>query len=101
MAYRKPVAYSLPPPLAQRLERYAKRKQLTKSEVARAAFTRYLDDEEEREARWKRLRAVGAAAVKRAGIRSEEELQATLYEMRHGRPLPSSRSDGRRSSNRR
>ena len=101
MAFRKPVAYSLPPPLAERVERFAKKKNLTKSEVARAAFTRYLDEQEEWEIRWKRLRSVGSRAVKKAGIGSEQELQAILYELRHGRPLPPrSRPDGPSSSRR-
>lgn len=40
--------------------------------------------QDEREARWECLLAYGAEAMKRAGIRSDEELQAVLYEMRHG-----------------
>ena len=86
MAYRKPVSVSLPPPLDEKVTRLAQQRHQTKSEFVRAALTRFIRDEEEWEARWRRLRAYGTKMAKEMGISSEEQVYDIMYELRHGRP---------------
>jgi len=74
----KTTTISLPPKLFRETERLAKAKGMTRSELFRDAMRRYRRDEDE----WKELVAYGSRAAVRAGIRSEEDVERLIDDIR-------------------
>ena len=87
VAYRKPVSISLPPPLLKAVGRLAKRQHQTTSELVREALQRYIRDVEG-DAAWRRAVAYGRKKAKTLGLRTDDDLEATISEIvnehRHG-----------------
>ncbi|HVF69361.1 MAG TPA: ribbon-helix-helix domain-containing protein [Xanthomonadales bacterium] len=72
---------SLPKDLVKKADARAKKEYKNRSELMKEALKRYLDDREE----WEQIFKTGHAAMKRMGIKSEEEINEIVYEFRHGR----------------
>lgn len=79
-------AITLPPQLLKEIERLAKRNKQTTGEVVQAALREFMAEERIRERCWKATRAYGTTQAKRLGIRTEEDVQAIMDELRYGRP---------------
>lgn len=72
---------ALPKDLVQRIDKMAKMEYKNRSELIREAVRVYLKDLEE----WGQIFAAGRKAMKKMGIKSEEEINKIVYEFRHGR----------------
>lgn len=72
---------ALPEDLIKRVDKVAKKEYRNRSELIREALRIYLQDKEE----WQQIFAAGEKAMKKMGIKSEEEINEIVYEYRHGR----------------
>ncbi len=72
---------ALPKDLVKRVDELAKREYRNRSELIREALRVYLQDKEE----WQQIFKAGEQAMKKMGIKSEEEVNKIVYEYRHGR----------------
>jgi len=72
---------ALPKNLVKRVDKVAKREYRNRSELIREALRVYLTDKQE----WEEIFAGGEAAMRKMGIKNEEEINKVVYEHRHGR----------------
>lgn len=72
---------SLPKDLVNKVDQVAKKEYKNRSELIREALRVYLADKQE----WQDIFAAGEEAMKKMGIKSEEEINDIVYEYRHGR----------------
>jgi len=72
---------ALPANLVKKVDEVAKREYRNRSELIREALRIYLQDMQE----WKEIFASSEKAMKKMGIKSEEEVDKIVYEFRHGR----------------
>lgn len=64
------INMSVPPEMAKRIKKLAKKENRTQSELLRAAFRKYEFDRD-----WERIRAVGRATAIRMGIKSYDDVE--------------------------
>ncbi|MCL4540497.1 MAG: ribbon-helix-helix protein, CopG family [Bacteroidetes bacterium] len=74
------LTVSLPAETYKEIEDLAKQERRTKSELFREMVRVYEDYLDER--RWKRLQRYGREAAERAGIKSEEDIERIVHEIR-------------------
>ena len=72
---------ALPKDLVQKVDETARKEYRNRSELIREALRVYLQDKEE----WQQIFKAGEQAMKKMGIKSEEEVNKIVYEYRHGR----------------
>lgn len=72
---------ALPRDLVKRVDYMAKREYRNRSELIREALRVYLADKTE----WEQIFKAGKEAMKKMGIKSEEEVNRIVYEYRHGK----------------
>lgn len=72
---------ALPKELVKRVDAKAKKEYKNRSELIREALRVYLEDWNE----WEDIFRAGEKAMREMGIRSEKEIDAIVYEFRHGR----------------
>lgn len=72
---------ALPRDLVQKVDETAKKEYRNRSELIREALRTYLNDKQE----WQEIFAAGEKAMKKMGIKSEEEVNNIVYKYRHGR----------------
>lgn len=72
---------ALPKDLVKKVDDLAKKEYRNRSELIREALRVYLQDKEE----WQQIFKAGEGAMKKMGIKSEEEVNKIVYEYRHGR----------------
>jgi len=72
---------ALPRELVKKVDQMAKREYKNRSELIREALRVYLTKID----RWEKIFEAGQRAVKKMGIKNEEELDNIVYEFRHGR----------------
>ena len=72
---------ALPKDLVKRVDQMAKKEYKNRSELIREALRIYLAKMET----WENIFKAGQAAAKKAGIKSEKEIDDIVYEFRHGR----------------
>ena len=72
---------ALPKELVKKVDRAAKKEYRNRSELIREALRVYLADMES----WEEIFAAGKEAGKKAGIKSEADVNRIVYEYRHGR----------------
>ena len=72
---------ALPKELVKKVDQAAKKEYKNRSELIREALRVYLKDLEE----WEQLFRAGRKAGKKAGIKSEADVDRIVYEYRHGR----------------
>lgn len=70
---------SLPRELVKQVDKAAKKRYRTRSELIRSALLNYL----ERRAAWDEIFKAGERAAKKMGIKSEEEIDKIVYDFRH------------------
>lgn len=73
MRTTKPITVSLPPDLLEETQRAARAEARTRTDLIRDALRQYLASR-----RWQRLRAWGAEAADRLGLKTEADLQRLL-----------------------
>lgn len=88
MKTKRAILTPLPSDLVAAARRLAKQQRSTAADVLRAALQQYETDVKTRDVLWRRTRKRGSAAARRLGLRSDADVQALLYEIRHGRPQP-------------
>lgn len=76
----KTLTVSLPPRIYEEVERLAEQEGKTKSELFRDMVRVYEDFLDER--RWRRLRRTGTDSAKRLGLKSEEDIEKLVHEVR-------------------
>lgn len=72
---------ALPKDLVQKVDETARKEYRNRSELIREALRVYLQDKEE----WQQIFKAGEQAMKKMGIKSEEEVDKRVHEYRHGR----------------
>jgi len=72
---------SLPKELVKKVDTRAKKEFKNRSELMREALRGYLEERDE----WEQIFRAGEEAMKKMGIKSEEEINNIVYEFRHGR----------------
>lgn len=72
---------ALPKLLVKRADQVAKAEYRNRSELIREALLRYLNNK----TRWQSLFAYGKRMGKKAGIKSEADVDRIVYEFRHGK----------------
>ncbi|MBI2196073.1 ribbon-helix-helix protein, CopG family [Candidatus Daviesbacteria bacterium] len=72
---------ALPKELVKKVDKQAKKEYRNRSELIRESLRIYLQDMEN----WEKIFAAGKKAGKKAGIKSEEDVNRIVYEYRHGR----------------
>ncbi|OGH05987.1 MAG: hypothetical protein A2W22_03625 [Candidatus Levybacteria bacterium RBG_16_35_11] len=72
---------ALPKDLVKKVDNVARKEYRNRSELIREALRIYLQDKEE----WQQIFRAGEKAMKKMGIKSEEEVDKIMYEYRHGR----------------
>ena len=72
---------ALPKELVKRVDEVAKKEYRNRSELIREALRVYLADMES----WEKIFAAGKKAGKKAGIKSEADVDRIVYEFRHGK----------------
>lgn len=77
MRATKTWTISLPPKLVREAERTAKEENRTKSELVREALRLYLE-----ERRWRKLQRKTVLQVQALGIRTEEDVDRLVHEVR-------------------
>ena len=77
MRTTKTWTVSLPPNLVREAERTAREENRTKSELVREALRLYLD-----ERRWRKLQRKTALQAQALGIRTEEDVDRLVHEVR-------------------
>lgn len=75
---------SLPEELVKKVDKQAKKEYRSRSELIRESLRMYL----QRMENWEKIFAAGKKAGKKAGIKSEEDVNRIVYEYRHGRKSP-------------
>jgi len=75
---------ALPKDLVKKVDEVAKKEYRNRSELIREALRVYLQDKYE----WEQIYKAGEKAMKKMGIKSEEEIDKIVYEYRHGRKSP-------------
>lgn len=88
MKTKRAILTPLPSDLVAAARRLAKQQRSTAADVLRAALQQYETDVKTRDVLWRRTRKRGSAAARRLGLRSDADVQALLYEIRHGGPQP-------------
>jgi CopG family transcriptional regulator / antitoxin EndoAI len=76
---------ALPEDLVKKADEIAKKEYRNRSELIREALRVYI----ERKNSWDTIFAIGEKAAKKAGIRSEEEVNQIVSEYRHGKKTSS------------
>lgn len=71
----------LPTELVKKADARAKKEYKNRSELIREALRVYLEDEKD----WETLFAAGKEAGRKAGIKSEEDVNKIVNEFRHGK----------------
>lgn len=79
---------ALPRELVEKVDEAAKREYKNRSELIREALRVYLKDVEE----WGQVFRAGRAAGRKAGIKSEADVDRIVYEYRHGKSSSKSSS---------
>lgn len=74
----KIVNMSLPADLYRLVNKLAKQKKATRSEILRESLAQYVASEQ----RWKQIRKWGEESAKRLGIRNEEDVDRMIHELR-------------------
>lgn len=74
----KTTTISLPPKVYSEMDRLAKIKGMTRSELLRDALRRYQKEEEG----WRELVAYGRGKADKAGIRTEEDVERLMDDLR-------------------
>jgi len=69
---------SLPPPLYREVLKRAKANAMSTSELLREAFRRYLREERE----WEEILAYGRSRARKAGVRTEKDVERLIDESR-------------------
>lgn len=77
MRTTKTLTVSLPPQLARDTERTAREERCTKSDLVREALRFYLQ-----ERRWKKLQGAPAKRAEALGIRTEEDVDQLVHDIR-------------------
>ncbi len=77
MRTTKTWTISLPPNLVREAERTAREENRTKSELVREALRLYLDEQ-----RWRKLQRKTALKAQALGIRTEEDVDRLVHEVR-------------------
>ena len=72
---------ALPKNLVKEVDIVAKKEYRNRSELIREALRVYLTDKLE----WEQIFEAGEKAMKKMGIKSEEEIDRIVYEYRHGK----------------
>ncbi len=72
---------ALPRDLVKKVDEVARSEYRNRSELIREALRIYLQDKEE----WQQIFRAGEKAMKKMGIKNEEEVNKIVYEYRHGR----------------
>jgi len=72
---------ALPKELVKKIDALAKKEYRNRSELIREAVRTYIDDK----SAWEEIFRAGEKAMKKMGIKSEEEVNDIVYEYRHGR----------------
>ncbi len=72
---------ALPQELVREVDKRAKKEYKNRSELIREALRIYLQDIQE----WEEIFEYGEKAMKKMGIKSEEDVDKIVYEFRHGR----------------
>ncbi len=72
---------ALPKNLVKKVDERAKKEYKNRSELMREALRGYLEERDE----WEQIFRAGEEAMKKMGIKSEEEVNNIVYEFRHGR----------------
>ncbi len=72
---------ALPKDLVRKVDEVARNEYRNRSELIREALRIYLQNKEE----WQQIFRAGERAMKKMGIKSEEEVNKIVYEYRHGR----------------
>ena len=75
---------ALPKELVKKVDEVAKKEYRNRSELIRQAIRGYLEDRKD----WDQIFRAGERAMKKMGIKSEEEVDRIVYEYRHGRKSP-------------
>lgn len=78
-----PITVSLPTDLLRETQRVAREDSRSRSELIQDALRQYLASR-----RWRRLRQWGAETAERLGLKTEEDLQRLLDQVRAGREKP-------------
>lgn len=74
----KTTTISLPPKVYSEMDRLAKVKGMTRSELLRDALRRYQKEEED----WRELLAYGRGKAAKTGIRTEEDVERLMDDFR-------------------
>lgn len=72
---------ALPKELVKKVDVQAKKEYKNRSELMREALRLYLEERED----WEKIFAFSRKAMKKMGIKSENEVNDIVYEFRHGR----------------
>ncbi|MDP2632187.1 MAG: ribbon-helix-helix domain-containing protein [Candidatus Curtissbacteria bacterium] len=72
---------ALPKDLVKKVDLVARKEYRNRSELIREALRVYLEDKNE----WEEIFRLGEKAMKKMGIKSEEDIDKIVYEYRHGR----------------
>ena len=72
---------ALPKALVRAVDRQAQKEYKNRSELIRDLLQKHL----ERKEKWEKIFRAGEQAMRRMGIKSEEEVDGIVYEYRHGR----------------
>lgn len=72
---------ALPKALVKKVDQVAKKEYRNRSELIREALRIYLTDKAE----WAGIFKTGEKAMKKMGIKSEEEVNKIVYDYRHGK----------------
>ena len=79
---------ALPRELVKKVDEVAKREYRNRSELIREALRVYLKDLQE----WEQIFKAGREAGRKAGIKSEADVDRIVYEYRHGKSSTKGRS---------
>ena len=72
---------ALPKDLVKKVDSLARKEYRNRSELIREALRIYLQDKED----WQQIFRAGEKAMKKMGIKSEEDVNKIVYDYRHGR----------------
>ncbi len=70
---------ALPKDLIKRADQLAKKEYRNRSELIREALRKYIEEKEE----WEQLFKTGEEAMKKMGIKTEEEVDKIVHDFRH------------------
>lgn len=72
---------SLPKKLVNKIDRTAKKEYRNRSEFIREAVIKYMKDFED----WEEIYAFGKEALKKSGVKTENQVNDIVYKYRHGK----------------